>query len=113
MEDFINHLGGQKIQLQELFNLCVLEGKLVFLQDNLYLEYEVEHEMRCIVSNALKNGKGLTVAEIRDLLQTSRKYAVPFCEHLDKIGTTRRDGDLRFLPLKQLNSQQENLDHDQ
>jgi selenocysteine-specific elongation factor len=69
--------------------------------------------MRCIVSNALKNGKGLTVAEIRDLLQTSRKYAVPFCEHLDKIGTTRRDGDLRFLPLKQLNSQQENLDHDQ
>jgi hypothetical protein len=38
---------------------------------------------------------------------------VPFCEHLDKIGTTRREGDLRFLPLNQLNSQQENLDHDQ
>ena len=113
MEDFINHLGGQKIQLQELFNLCVLEGKLVFLQENLYLDYEAEHEMRCTVSNALENGKGMTVAEIRDLLKTSRKYAVPFCEHLDKIGTTRRDGDLRFLPLKQLNSQQENLDHDQ
>jgi selenocysteine-specific elongation factor len=69
--------------------------------------------MRCTVSSALENGKGLTVAEIRDLLKTSRKYAVPFCEHLDKIGTTRREGDLRFLPLNQLNSQQENLDHDQ
>ena len=34
-------------------------------------------------------------------------------EHLDKIGTTRREGDLRFLPLNPLNSQQENLDHDQ
>ncbi len=113
MEDFINHLGGQKIQLQELFNLCVLEGRLVFLQDDLYLEYDVEHEMRCMVSSALETGKGLTVAEIRDLLKTSRKYAVPFCEHLDKIGTTRREGDLRYLPLKQAKSHQETLDHDQ
>jgi len=113
MEDFINHLGGQKIQLQELFNLSVQEGKLVCLQDDLYLDYDVEQEMRCLVSNALENGKGLTVAEIRDLLKTSRKYAVPFCEHLDKIGTTRREGDLRYPPLKQLKTPQENLEHDQ
>ncbi|NBY03786.1 MAG: hypothetical protein EBQ87_17710, partial [Planctomycetes bacterium] len=107
MEDFINHLGGQKIQLQELFNLCVQEGKLVCLQDDLFLEYDVEQEMRYTVSSALESGKGMTVAEIRDLLKTSRKYAVPFCEHLDKIGTTRREGDLRYLASKQINSQQE------
>jgi selenocysteine-specific elongation factor len=107
MEDFINHLGGQKIQLQELFNLCVQEGKLVCLQDDLFLEYDVEQEMRYTVSSALESGKGMTVAEIRDLLKTSRKYAVPFCEHLDKIGTTRREGDLRYLASKQIKSQQE------
>lgn len=113
MEDFINHLGGQKIQLQELFNLSVQEGKLVCLQNDLYLDYDIEQEMRCLVSNALENGKGLTVAEIRDLLKTSRKYAVPFCEHLDKIGITIREGDLRYPPLKQLKNPQENLEHDQ
>ena len=42
-------------------------------------------------------GPGMTVAEIRDLLGTTRKYAVPLCEYLDRIGVTRREGDLRFL----------------
>ena len=46
----------------------------------------------------LASGPGATVAEIRDLLGTTRKYAVPLCEYLDRVGVTRRDGDLRFLP---------------
>ena len=37
------------------------------------------------------------MAEIRDLLGTTRKYAVPICEYLDRIGLTKRDGDLRVL----------------
>jgi selenocysteine-specific elongation factor len=37
------------------------------------------------------------VAEIRDLLGTTRKYAVPLCEYLDRSGLTRREGDLRVL----------------
>ena len=35
--------------------------------------------------------------ELRDLLGNTRKYAIPFCEYLDRIGVTRRDGDLRVL----------------
>jgi selenocysteine-specific elongation factor len=30
-------------------------------------------------------------------LGTSRKYAVPYCEYLDRIGLTVRDGDKRRL----------------
>jgi selenocysteine-specific elongation factor len=37
------------------------------------------------------------MAELRDLLQTSRKYAVPIAEYLDRIGWTERDGDLRSI----------------
>ena len=33
--------------------------------------------------------------EIRDLLGTTRKFAVPLCEYLDRVGVTHRDGDLR------------------
>ena len=40
---------------------------------------------------------GLTVAEIRDLLGTTRKYAVRLCEYLDRVAITRRVGDLRWL----------------
>ena len=39
----------------------------------------------------------LTVAEIRDLLGTTRKYAVPLCEWLDRTGATVRKGDVRLL----------------
>jgi selenocysteine-specific elongation factor len=52
--------------------------------------------MRREVSARLEEGKGLTVADIRDMLGTTRKYAVPLCEYLDRVGVTRREGDYRF-----------------
>ena len=54
--------------------------------------------MRRKVTERLAQGAGLTVAEIRDLLGTTRKYAVPLCEYLDRTGVTKREGDLRFDP---------------
>jgi len=30
-------------------------------------------------------------------LGTTRKYAVPLCEYLDRVGVTRREGDFRWL----------------
>ena len=36
------------------------------------------------------------MSALRAELGTSRKYAVPLMEHLDRTGVTRRDGDLRF-----------------
>jgi selenocysteine-specific elongation factor len=39
----------------------------------------------------------VTVAQIRDVLRTSRKYAVPLCEWLDQTGATVRRGDIRLL----------------
>ena len=53
--------------------------------------------MRRRLAARLAGGGGATVAEIRDLLGTTRKYAVPFCEYLDRTGITRREGDLRVL----------------
>jgi selenocysteine-specific elongation factor len=41
------------------------------------------------------------VAEFRDLLKTSRKYALPFLEYLDSKRVTLRTGDVRKLILKE------------
>jgi selenocysteine-specific elongation factor len=41
-------------------------------------------------------GGGITVSAFRERLGTSRKYAVPLLEWLDRRGVTRREGDLRF-----------------
>lgn len=42
-------------------------------------------------------GRLFTVGEFRDLIQTSRKYALAFLEHLDSQGITLREGDGRKL----------------
>jgi selenocysteine-specific elongation factor len=93
---FAGQAGGNAASLNDLLELCVAEGQLVQVGDNLYLHRDADEEMRRRVGEKLAAGAGLTVAEIRDLLGTTRKYAVPLCEYLDRIGVTRREGDLRF-----------------
>ncbi|MEE9323948.1 MAG: SelB C-terminal domain-containing protein, partial [Dehalococcoidia bacterium] len=36
-------------------------------------------------------------AQVRDILNTSRKYALALMEHLDQVKITRRVGDERVL----------------
>jgi selenocysteine-specific elongation factor len=45
----------------------------------------------------LSDGGTMTVAEVRDLFGTSRKFALALMEHLDAIGITIREGDIRRL----------------
>ncbi len=49
-----------------------------------------------ITAHIKTHGK-VTLAEVRDLFQTSRKYAQAFMEHLDEKKITRRVGDERVL----------------
>ena len=81
----------------QMLKLCTAQGELVHLGDQLFLHREAEAAMRDRLRESLQQGAGLTVSRIRDLLGTTRKFAVPFCEHLDRIGLTRREGDLRVL----------------
>jgi selenocysteine-specific elongation factor len=37
------------------------------------------------------------MADLRDAWGTTRKYAVPYGEYLDRLGITRREGDIRVL----------------
>jgi selenocysteine-specific elongation factor len=47
---------------------------------------------------ALFQEKGtLSAAQVRDHFDTSRRYALAFLEHLDEVGVTVREGDVRRL----------------
>ncbi|MFN2587497.1 MAG: selenocysteine-specific translation elongation factor [Actinomycetota bacterium] len=71
-------------------------GELVAVGD-FYLTRSQAETARDKVTAEIAESGGLTVAQIRDLLGTTRKYAVPLCEWLDATGVTRRRGDLRVL----------------
>src|SRR5207244_3144897 len=95
--DFAAGAGGNAASLKDLLEVCVAEGHLVPVTGEIYLHADADRDMRRRVAERLAAGPGLTVAEIRDLLGTTRKFAVPFCEYLDRIQVTRRNGDLRVL----------------
>ncbi len=85
-------LGADPVLLRSLAG----SGQLVKI-DGFYLTARRAVEARSRVRAAIEEQGPMTVAQIRDLLGTSRKYAVPLCEWLDSTGATRRVGDLRDL----------------
>jgi len=94
---FANQAGGNAGALKDIFEVACAEGLLVCVSNELYLAMEVENDMRRRVRELLGKQAGATVAELRDLLGTTRKYAIPLCEYLDRVGVTKRAGDLRVL----------------
>jgi selenocysteine-specific elongation factor len=49
------------------------------------------------IAAAMEARGQITLAEVRDLLGTSRKYAQALLEHMDSEGLTLRVGDARRL----------------
>ncbi|MCD6205565.1 MAG: SelB C-terminal domain-containing protein, partial [Candidatus Marinimicrobia bacterium] len=48
----------------------------------------------------LSERKSATVSELKELLNTSRKWAIPLLNYYDKSGLTTRVGDLRTLNIE-------------
>jgi selenocysteine-specific elongation factor len=80
-----------------LLQLAAAQERLVEIASGVYLSAEHEVQLRQMLVPRLRDEGGLTVSQIRDLLGTTRKFAVPICGYLDRIGFTRREGDLRVL----------------
>lgn len=95
--DLTARAGGRAAVVPELLALLVAEERAVELGSGLHLDYEAAQELHRRVADRLADGSTLTMADLRDLLGTTRKYAVPIGEYLDQIGLTRREGDLRRL----------------
>ena len=97
LPDLAASAGPRAAVVPDLLSLLRDERCLAEISPGLYLDLEAEAEMRRKVRERLAAGSTMTMAELRDLLGTTRKYAVPIGEYLDRIGLTRREGDIRRL----------------
>lgn len=97
VDDVRAQAAKNQASVPQLIALAVAEGSLVEIGGGIYLHSEAERALRTTLAERLAGGQGITVSQMRELFGTSRKYAVPICEHLDRTGFTRREGDLRFL----------------
>jgi selenocysteine-specific elongation factor len=87
-------------RVRQLIDLAVTQRKLVRIADDLWLHERRWQELVQLVADAIQKRGGITVADVRTLLNSSRKYVVPIVEALDAAGITRRSGDLRQLGPK-------------
>jgi selenocysteine-specific elongation factor len=81
----------------QLLALATGAGDLVQIAADYWLHAEVEQQARQTVVAAFAPPAGFTVSQLRELLATTRKYAVPLCEYWDRAGFTARSGDQRTV----------------
>ncbi len=84
---------------EDIVSALIESGDLVAVSSEVAFRKQDYDSMVMKLSDALKQNGQITLAEVRDLFGTSRKYAQALLEHLDAIGVTRREGDYRKLRM--------------
>jgi selenocysteine-specific elongation factor len=82
---------------KDLLKLLADEGRVVRINDSLYLDKAFLDAIRTDLVKHLQEKKEIVVAEFRDIAKTSRKFAVPLLEYFDSQKLTQRVGDKRVL----------------
>ncbi|TAL23863.1 MAG: selenocysteine-specific translation elongation factor, partial [Nitrospirae bacterium] len=99
-EELLTALKMQPKQLDDILKLMTKEGKLVRINETIYITKTVYDKIMTLLKDFYSRKKEMTVAEFRDVLNTSRKYALPFLEYLDTQRITMRVGDVRKFLIK-------------
>ncbi|WP_322506428.1 selenocysteine-specific translation elongation factor [Anaerolinea sp.] len=82
---------------EEIYQALVESGRLIQVSSEVVFRKQDYDTMLDWVKRHFQHSPTLTVIEFRDALNTTRKYALGFLEHLDTIGVTVREGDYRKL----------------
>ncbi len=82
---------------EEIYNALVDLGKLIPLSGEVVFAWQDYQAMVASVRKILQDEGTISVAQVRDRFNTSRRYVLAFLEHLDAIGVTVRVGDVRKL----------------
>lgn len=94
--DLKDGLGLDERVLHDLLTLLEEAGDLVAVTPELYLSAGWEERLRERAREVLEHhASPVPVSPFKERLDVSRKYLIPYLEHLDRVGITRRTGDGR------------------
>jgi selenocysteine-specific elongation factor len=82
---------------EELLGALIESGTLIRLSAEVVYMAETVAEMRVRVIDQIRQHGSVTIAQVRDLLDISRKYALALMEYLDEQRVTKRIDDVRVL----------------
>ena len=82
---------------EEVFAALLDLNELVTVAPDVVFRKQDYEKMVAEVRRLIEQRGKITAGEVRDSLNTSRKYALGLLEHLDAVGITLREGDARRL----------------
>jgi len=82
---------------EEILNAMIELNELIPVSSDVVFRRQDYDLMVSGIRRHIEQNGRITLAEVRDLFHTSRKYAQALLEHLDATGFTVRDGDFRRL----------------
>jgi len=85
----------------EITEALVREGRLIRLSYNCFIHADCYNDAFEKLKNFINDNGKITLSEYRDLLSTSRKYAVRLLEYMDQQKVTRLENDARVFNYKQ------------
>jgi len=83
---------------EKVYEALLAEGTIISTEPGIIFAAEVIKNAKASLSNLAKQNDGsITLAQFRDEIQTSRKFALSLLEYFDRCNFTRKLGDSRVL----------------
>jgi len=79
----------------QILDHLTFEGRVVKVTPDFYISRRHFEDLLGWITESLGAGAEISLADLRETWGMSRKFSVPFLEHLDREGWTRRAGDVR------------------
>jgi len=81
----------------EIIKICENQNLLLRIDQSILITSSNFDKLKNKLTIFFKEQSSITVPEFKELLNISRKYAIPMLEYLDKIQFTNRNGNKREL----------------
>lgn len=83
---------AERAAADDILLLLMVEGTIIKVADDFYTLAQYMERAKKLIQEKLKENNLITIAEVRDVLSTSRKSAKPILEYMDDIKVTKRNG---------------------
>lgn len=97
VKEISDHLASGRSEVDLALEYGRAKHELVIFKNGLIYRKETLSRIQDLVQDAILKNGSITAAQLRDLIQASRKYSVMILEYFDQIGFTSREGDERVL----------------
>jgi selenocysteine-specific elongation factor len=97
VEELIAQCGLGQTLVYRALKALEQQGRIRYVSREFYFPVETLTGIEAAVRAYLQTHGQATVAELKDAMRVSRKYAVPLLEYFDAAHVTKRNGDLRGL----------------